>query len=64
MNEKDISHIKTQLFYFLEKINIIYTLEGNMIKNLNIIKYKNNDLNLRGHSPWEKDSLIKFLKKL
>lgn len=64
MNEKDISHIKTQLFYFLEKINIIYTLEGNMIKNLSIIKYKNNDINLRGHSPWEKDSLIKFLKKL
>lgn len=64
MNEKDTSHIVSQLYYFLEKINIIYTLEGNLIGNLNIIKYRNDDLSLRGHSPWQKDSLIYFLRSI
>ncbi len=64
MNEKDTAHITSQLYYFLEKINSIYTLEGSMINNLNIIRYKNDDLNIRGHSPWQKDSLIDYLKRI
>lgn len=64
MNEKDTSHIISQLHYFLEKINSIYTMEGKMVSNLNIIKYQNDDLSLRGHSPWQKESLIKFLLQL
>jgi hypothetical protein len=64
MNKGDTSHISSQLTYFLDHLNTKYHSKGQMIQNLTILRYENNDKTLRGHSPWQKDSLIDFLKRL
>ncbi len=64
MNNRDFPHIKSQLSYFLNYLNEHYHMHGKMIQNLVIKGYDNEDDSLRAHSPWQKESIVDFLKTI